>query len=625
MGKELPHFLQELVEPTLALFHDEDPRVRYYACESLYNISKVAGDTVLLHFNPIFDGLSRLYADVDADVKNGVHVLDRLMKDIVTQNPAQFQVAEFIPLLAQRMTALNPFIRQLVLAWIRLLLDLPQVEMVAYVPEYLEGLFNFLGDQARDIKHNADACLQKLQECITSSKDADGQFTCYDKALKVISKTTRIVCKCCRADDKDSRLTALYWLQKYVVFQTSAMQQGGEKPTEDWVAQLPDLVSGTVHCIDDPEEDINRMAVDTNSGLLDMVHALDSEIAVEQLVDQLVLSMQSKDSMVVRIACLQWVCMLLGRNPSQMLAKPMLPKILTPIFETLLHPENEVVIAAVAVLARIMEGRNKEEDEVGGEDDANLFIVTTRQILQLVLSEHSMVETRGQLMIRQLCGHLDARRLYVTIARAIEEEVTDTNVAQKLVQTFNWILLTAKETTSVREELLTTTPLSEMPCEDTPGTDGTPLFLELIEPWFHSPVSALALCLWSQQYELATELTNRFAGLDPTLDFLKQLDQLVHLLESPVFSRLRLHLLEPRRHPDLLKCLLGLAMLLPQAAAFNILRERIHVVHSGLLLEAAANDRSGAGNNLLSLSHSDIGGNRRMAALLERFDAIAAQ
>merc|ERR1712136_663040 len=151
---------------------------------------------------------------------------------------------------------------------------------------------------------------------------------------------------------------------------------------------------------------------------------------------------------------------------------------------------------------------------------------------------------------------------------------------------------------------------------DTPGTDGTPLFLELIEPWFHRPVSALALCLWSQQYELATELTNRFAGLDPTLDFLKQLDQLVHLLESPVFSRLRLHLLKP---------LLGLAMLLPQAAAFNILRERIHVVHSGLLLEAAANDRSGAGNNLLSLSHSDIGGNRRMAALLERFDAIAAQ
>merc|ERR1711879_1060792 len=112
-----------------------------------------------------------------------------------------------------------------------------------------------------------------------------------------------------------------------------------------------------------------------------------------------------------------------------------------------------------------------------------------------------------------------------------------------------------------------------------------PLFLELLEPWFHNPVSALALCLWAQQYELAAELTARFATFEPTLDLLRQLDQLVHLLESPVFSRLRLRLLEPRKHPALLKCLLGLAMLLPQAGAFAILRERLHVVQSGLLLE----------------------------------------
>merc|ERR1719436_686392 len=124
-----------------------------------------------------------------------------------------------------------------------------------------------------------------------------------------------------------------------------------------------------------------------------------------------------------------------------------------------------------------------------------------------------------------------------------------------------------------------------------PNTIGVPLFVELLEPWFHNPVSALALCLWAQQYELAAELTARFATFEPTLDLLKQLDQLVHLLESPVFSRLRLRLLEPRKHPALLKCLLGLAMLLPQAGAFNILRERIHVVQSGLLLEAQLDSR----------------------------------
>merc|ERR1712187_673739 len=93
------------------------------------------------------------------------------------------------------------------------------------------------------------------------------------------------------------------------------------------------------------------------------------------------------------------------------------------------------------------------------------------------------------------------------------------------------------------------------------------------------------LCLWAEQYDLASEITARISAFEPTLDLLKQLDQLVHLIESPVFSRLRLRLLEPRRHPALLKCLLGLAMLLPQAGAFNLLRERITVVQSGLLLE----------------------------------------
>merc|ERR1712039_657621 len=103
-------------------------------------------------------------------------------------------------------------------------------------------------------------------------------------------------------------------------------------------------------------------------------------------------------------------------------------------------------------------------------------------------------------------------------------------------------------------------------------------------------------------------------------------DQLVHLLESPVFSRLRLQLLEPRRHPALLKCLLGLAMLLPQAGAFNILRERIHVVQSGLLLESnpGATAQSGGGWWSGSKRATAQQGGTDVASLLRRFDEIAA-
>ena len=52
--------LPELVQPVLTCFEDPDARVRYYACEALYNISKVARGAVLVFFNNIFDGLCKV-------------------------------------------------------------------------------------------------------------------------------------------------------------------------------------------------------------------------------------------------------------------------------------------------------------------------------------------------------------------------------------------------------------------------------------------------------------------------------------------------------------------------------------------------------------------------------------
>lgn len=49
--------LPELVQPVLTCFEDQDARVRYYACEALYNISKVARVAILVFFNSIFEGL----------------------------------------------------------------------------------------------------------------------------------------------------------------------------------------------------------------------------------------------------------------------------------------------------------------------------------------------------------------------------------------------------------------------------------------------------------------------------------------------------------------------------------------------------------------------------------------
>jgi len=658
LGNEIQHFLQQLLPPVLRTFQDDEARVRYYACEALYNVVKVGQDLVLPYFNLILDGLTKPYADMDAEVKSGAMLVDSLLKEIVTDHGNKFGTADFVLLLADRMKYRNPSVRQLLLSWISTLLPVPEAQMVSYVPQYLEGLFNMLRDQVRDVRHNADAVLNDLLKAVKSNSQAS--------ALQIISSTAGILVKNCFANDACSRLIALYWLHDFVGIQmneTSAdlepsANSGTEvrlaeiaegncgssknRLSESWMASLPELVGGTLHCIDDREEEIARMAIDMNSALLDMVQALEEEVPVDPLVDRLIRSMEERESMAVRTACLQWICMLLSHSPAQMLQRSLLHRLFDPIFQTLVLPEEQVVVAALQVLAQIMSGCNPYKDRLEEEDGAgDLFSVVTQRLLQLFAVERRILETRGRLMIRQLCGHLDPRQLYVTVARAIKQE-KDRELAQQLVQTFSWILLTATETKSLREELLQTEPLNSLGQATQAPIDG--LFLELLEPWFHNPVSALALCLWAQQDDLAYELSYRFPALEPTKDLLNQLDQLVQLLESSMFSRLRLRLLEPSRHPALVKCILALAMILPQAGAFSILRERILVIQSGLLLETRAEklQSSASGNGLhdanvsgarhmlwwsegqASSSLPAVSRGPDMASLLGKFDALAA-
>lgn len=53
-------YTAELVLPVLDCFEDSDSRVRYYACESLYNVIKVSREASLVHFAMLFDTLSKV-------------------------------------------------------------------------------------------------------------------------------------------------------------------------------------------------------------------------------------------------------------------------------------------------------------------------------------------------------------------------------------------------------------------------------------------------------------------------------------------------------------------------------------------------------------------------------------
>ena len=63
---------------------------------------EVSREAVLPLFNEMFSAISCVVADPDQNVKNGSELLDRLLKDIVTESKA-FDVESFVPALRERM------------------------------------------------------------------------------------------------------------------------------------------------------------------------------------------------------------------------------------------------------------------------------------------------------------------------------------------------------------------------------------------------------------------------------------------------------------------------------------------------------------------------------------------
>ena len=57
-----------------------------------------------------------------------------------------------MPLLRARLYIKNPFARQFVISWISVLHAVPDINMVIFLPDLLDGLLNILEDQTMEIK-----------------------------------------------------------------------------------------------------------------------------------------------------------------------------------------------------------------------------------------------------------------------------------------------------------------------------------------------------------------------------------------------------------------------------------------------------------------------------------------
>ncbi|RDX70776.1 Protein VAC14-like protein [Mucuna pruriens] len=528
---EAAQHLELIVPPVLNSFADQDSRVRYYACEALYNIAKVVRGDFIIFFNQIFDALCKLSADSDANVQSAAHLLDRLVKDIVTESD-QFSIEEFIPLLRERMNVLNPYVRQFLVGWITVLDSVPDIDMLGFLPDFLDGLFNMLSDSSHEIRQQADSALSEFLQEIKNSPSVD-----YGRMAEILVQRAG-------SSDEFTRLTAITWINEFV-------KLGGDQLVSYYAA----ILGAILPCISDKEEKIRVVARETNEEL----RAIEADPAETFDVVGAILSVArrqlSSEWEATRIEALHWISTLLYRHRSEVLT------FLNDIFETLLKalsdPSDEVVLLVLDVHACIARDPLHFRQLV-------VFLVHNFRL------DNSLLEKRGALIIRRLCVLLNAERVYRELSTILEGE-SNLDFASIMVQALNLILLTSSELSEIQDLLK----------QSLVNPAGKDLYVSLYASWCHSPMAIISLCFLAQTYQHASAVIQSLVEEDINVKFLVQLDKLIRLMETPIFAYLRLQLLEPGRYIWLFKALYGLLMLLPQqSAAFKILKTRLKAVPS---------------------------------------------
>lgn len=544
-------------------------------------------------------------ADSELSVKNGAELLDRLVKDIVSESaatyvsvleqphefdgddknandeqldlPTAFSLKRFIPLLRERIFALNPFSRTFLVGWITLLDSIPDLELVTYLPEFLGGLLRFLSDSNRDVHVATQACLDKflaeikriaqVKKGITESKRSreaarqsrkdsigsgagrpleDGDeldsITANEEDDDVSSEDDWVPGQDVQINYKAILEILTATLDSPLGMSTSHPRTNRQKnlmdfPEEDglleslrWIVEFleicpeevlpftPKILAHLLPAMASGVESIRQAAARVNNSLMDYVVSLSDEadlvsappVSTERLngnasnraslsssrdldlrsptpaqgrqseraptpaaapqatpqptpqatpqatsqatpqptpqadldyvaaVNSLTLLFLN-DHEATRVAALTWLIMLHRKAPRKVLAfnDGTFPALL----KTLSDPAEAVVTKDLQLLSQI--SRNSEDDYFSN------FMVN---LLQLFSTDRKLLETRGNLIIRQLCTSLSAERIYRTLADCIEKE-EDVEFASIMVQNLNNNLITAPELAELRKRL----------------------------------------------------------------------------------------------------------------------------------------------------------------------------
>ncbi|PAV80574.1 hypothetical protein WR25_19116 [Diploscapter pachys] len=554
MGKHASAYARQLLEPALTCFSDTDLRVRYYACESLYNICKICKQGILPHFEQIFDVLWRLSADTDQNVRGGAELLDRLIMDIVVSSD-NFDVAHLMSLIREKIYIQVSSNRRFIVSWLNTMLTTPSFSILPYLSEVADGLFKMLGDQQPGVRDVTETVLGQFLAMLRKTPDAISEA---DKKQLV----NVLIAHAHENEPSLSRKLAVIWMDEFV-----------ELYKTNFVVYIPSYLTAILPALNND----SLKAKTVNEHLLALVNEKSDvdQQTMDHIIDVLLkhITYEHRDT---RLAVLIWIRNLHTAHPAKLFMhmSRIFPVLLTMLSDT----SDEVLLLDLQLLSNICQSKsdsyqvdlgsfNLGDDTLKQLDGISPYLIKfTISLLEMFREDPALLNERGVLIIRQLCLLLEPALIYRALCILLEKEA-NVSFIQGVVSMLHSVLLTATELFILRDRL-----------RELEDKDSISLFECVFRCWCHRPISLLGLCLLSQHYQQAAEIALDLSKVDVTVDILIEIDKLVNLLESPVLAYVRMDMLCAQHQPSLCTVLSALLMLLPQSDAFNTLHKRLQAI-----------------------------------------------
>uniref|UniRef100_A0A915N8W2 Protein VAC14 homolog n=1 Tax=Meloidogyne javanica TaxID=6303 RepID=A0A915N8W2_MELJA len=295
----------KLLEPVFTCFLDHDSRVRYFACESLYNIVKVCRASVLVKFDELFNILWNLSSDPDQNVRNGSELLDRLLFSILT---------------------------------------VPDFSVSEYFPEVLDGVFKALEDPSPAVHEITISVLTEMQNKLDPKRSDNVKLEGVINVL-VIQATSQVPIV---------RDIAIQWLNQINIYY-------GDKI----LPSLPSfLISILPYLFDNMSNDFAgsrplSLPNDLNQRLTSLVKT-DSQIPVEAVVEVLLAHLRHERT-ETRVATLNWIRHLHSTNPTNMFRY--MDRFFPVLLDLLSDPTDEVLMLDIILITDIC-GQPKQQQQL---------------------------------------------------------------------------------------------------------------------------------------------------------------------------------------------------------------------------------------------------------------------